>query len=409
MGKVVEVFNRDRRRLPEFREDGAITYDERGLSYEGKPELSLKAKRQIILEDVAFRNPLATPEEIAAANLPVENGKEAEPQGIEKGVDKQEEKDRIKKSKTKGHAVRGKRDPLKARKYNQIATGATAISLSTLGERITVPLALGEYQVDLLRYANGQRDLVQKNGDFYLYVTLDVPEPSLPPATAFLGVDLGVVNLATTSDGKIFSGAEVERVRVHYFNKRRALQIAMARKRKKGKRPRSIKKALKRIGNKEARFRRHQNHCMTKQLVVLAKGTDRGVALENLTHIRKRTRFRKNQRARMGGWRDIRRPLNSTGHISTEGGNWTVSIIYNPLRAIRPWSFAQWRMFCEYKSRKYGVPFVVVVAAYTFQTGSSCHYCSKENRIDQATFKCQQCGFTAHADINAALNIASRD
>jgi IS605 OrfB family transposase len=36
--------------------------------------------------------------------------------------------------------------------------------------------------------------------------------------------------------------------------------------------------------------------------VTEAKGTGRGLALENLKGIRHRTRFRKQQRAKMGGW-----------------------------------------------------------------------------------------------------------
>ncbi len=45
---------------------------------------------------------------------------------------------------------------------------------------------------------------------------------------------------------------------------------------------------------------------------------------------------------------------------------------------------------------------------YTSQQCSACGHIHRENRPDQATFKCMSCGFAEHADINAARNIAAR-
>ena len=42
---------------------------------------------------------------------------------------------------------------------------------------------------------------------------------------------------------------------------------------------------------------------------------------------------------------------------------------------------------------------------YTSQTCSHCGCIDKQNRPSQAVFKCVACGFAAHADHNAALNI----
>ncbi|MFF0338678.1 RNA-guided endonuclease InsQ/TnpB family protein [Kribbella sp. NPDC004875] len=45
--------------------------------------------------------------------------------------------------------------------------------------------------------------------------------------------------------------------------------------------------------------------------------------------------------------------------------------------------------------------------AYTSQTCSVCGHCAPENRKSQAVFRCASCGHQAHADVNAAVNIAA--
>jgi len=48
-----------------------------------------------------------------------------------------------------------------------------------------------------------------------------------------------------------------------------------------------------------------------------------------------------------------------------------------------------------------------VKAAYTSQTCSVCGHRAPENRESQAVFRCRACGHQAHADVNAAVNIAA--
>lgn len=45
--------------------------------------------------------------------------------------------------------------------------------------------------------------------------------------------------------------------------------------------------------------------------------------------------------------------------------------------------------------------------AYTSQTCCVCGHCTPENRENQAAFRCVACGRQAHADVNAAINIAA--
>lgn len=74
------------------------------------------------------------------------------------------------------------------------------ISILTINGRITLPIKFGDYQPLKNKRVRGQADLIYKNGEFYLMLVVDIPEE--PPNSSFsdvLGVDLGIVNLATTN------------------------------------------------------------------------------------------------------------------------------------------------------------------------------------------------------------------
>ncbi|MFI5697532.1 RNA-guided endonuclease InsQ/TnpB family protein [Kribbella sp. NPDC051586] len=49
----------------------------------------------------------------------------------------------------------------------------------------------------------------------------------------------------------------------------------------------------------------------------------------------------------------------------------------------------------------------LVDPAYTSQTCAVCGHCASDNRESQAVFRCRDCGHRAHADVNAAINIAA--
>ncbi len=252
--------------------------------------------------------------------------------------------------------------------------GINCVSLLTLSGRILVPVIMGRYQSERFTAAKGQCDLVRrKDSKWFLLVTVDLPESAKTPTTDFLGVDLGVANIATDSDGDRHSGESIEACRVRLHNQRRALQKAAAGRKRRGLRPKAIRRKLKSLAGHETRFRRNINHIVSKTLVAKAKGTGRGIALEDLKGLRNRTRFRKRQRAKMGGW-----------------------------------AFHQLRAFVEYKARQAGVEVVVIDPRNTSRECPACGHIAKANRPSQAEFCCVVCGHTDHADVNAARNIASR-
>jgi putative transposase len=145
------------------------------------------------------------------------------------------------------------------------------------------------------------------------------------------------------------------------------------RRRLQAKATRSAKRLLARRRRKQTRHAADVNHVIAKTIVTEAARTGRGIAVERLTGIRDRVRLRKPHRVTLSSW-----------------------------------SFAQLGRFLAYKARRAGVPLVEVDPRYTFQTCHRCGYRDKRNRPDQETFHCRSCGVVAHADHNAALDIAHR-
>lgn len=242
-----------------------------------------------------------------------------------------------------------------------------AFGLTLLGGRERIGAILGGFQVRGLagRDPTGATLVKRHDGSLYLHVQIRGVVPGPGPVSDFLGVDLGLANIATDSDGGVHSGRPVEDVRRKNNLQRKRLQ----RKGTKG-----AKKKLRRLRGKEARFRRHVNHVISKGLVGVAQRTGRGIALEKLKGIRERASARgADARNRLSGW-----------------------------------SFHQLRGFLAYKAEAAGVPLVDVDPRYTSQDCSECGHRSKSNRVSQSEFRCKACGHEAHADVNAARNIRAR-
>ncbi|MFI6493746.1 RNA-guided endonuclease InsQ/TnpB family protein [Streptomyces sp. NPDC050564] len=244
---------------------------------------------------------------------------------------------------------------------------ARRVSIWTVSGRIKdVAFTAAPVQVATLAlHRKGESDLVYRDGMWFLLATCEVPEaPANTDPVDFIGIDLGIGNIATTSDGEILAGRELNRIRVRERKLRSKLQ--------KRNTP-SAKRRLKKRRRKEARRARDINHKIAKHVVAEAERTGRGIALEDLTGIRERVRLAKPQRAT---------------HAS--------------------WSFAQLGQFIAYKARRAGVLVVYVDPAYTSRTCAQCGHVDGANRVSQAWFVCRSCGFVDHADRNGSRNIRAR-
>jgi putative transposase len=235
------------------------------------------------------------------------------------------------------------------------------VSIWTLQGRQTIPYLVGEHHKQLLQYQQGESDLVFKKGRFYLLATCEVPEEESEPFVGVIGVDLGIVQIATTSDNQSYSGQHIEQVRQWYFNRKQVLQSVGT--------P-SAKRRLRQLSGREAKFRKDTNHRISKELVQNAKYTNRAIVLEDLSGIRKGVKVKKAQRAK---------------HSS--------------------WGFYELRSFIQYKAKQKGVSVVLINPAYTSRTCSECGCSDKANRKSQSDFACKDCGHSENADYNAAKNI----
>ena len=91
--------------------------------------------------------------------------------------------------------------------------GLSHVSLLTLQGRILVPIRFGAYQAARIDRAKGQADLILRGGVFYLALTIDMPTPPpIEPVGGVLGVDLGITEIASDSEGNQYSGAAVKPV-----------------------------------------------------------------------------------------------------------------------------------------------------------------------------------------------------
>ncbi|WP_199035687.1 RNA-guided endonuclease InsQ/TnpB family protein [Glycomyces salinus] len=241
------------------------------------------------------------------------------------------------------------------------------VSIWTVEGRVKgIPIVGSAEHFKVLRdFRKGETDLVCRDGEFYLAATCEVPEAAMnDQPSGWLGVDLGIVNIATTSDGRVRSSRGRNRQRKREAELRAKLQA---------KGTKAAKRLLKIRRRKEQRRTKDVNHRVSKRIVAEAERTGHGIALEELKGLRERVRLRKPQRA-----------------------------------AIHSWPFAQLAAFIAYKAKRAGVPVVFVDPAYTSQECSYCHHVDKRNRPNQAVFRCRSCGVVAHADRNASRNIAAR-
>lgn len=225
---------------------------------------------------------------------------------------------------------------------------------------------------------------------FYLLVSLEVapfpsqrgpctPHPPEVQPTAHkqvVGVDVGRRYLAVATNTKnetaFYPGREVVHKANHYVRLRKRLQ-------QKG--TRSAKRRQMAIGGRERRLKLDTNHTIAKRII--ERYSNAVIGIEELTGIRERTKRNKGKRAT---WKQRREN-----------------------RMASKWAFSEFHSILAYKANLNGSVVVKVDANNTSKGCPCCGYVSDNNRPNKGlSFVCTNCGYTLHADLVGARNIALR-
>lgn len=203
----------------------------------------------------------------------------------------------------------------------------------------------------------------------------DVADP-LPLSKSVVGIDMGIAQFATLSNGE--SVRPLNSFRKHE-KKLARLQRRLAKRVKYSANWQKLKSCIQRLHRKIANIRADFLH---KTSTAISKN-HAVVVIEDLK-VRNMSR-------------------SASGTVDAPGRKVQAKSGLN--KAILDQGWFEFRRQLTYKLAWQGGRLLAVPPQYTSQTCSHCGCIDKQNRPSQAVFKCVACGFAAHADHNAALNI----
>jgi Putative transposase DNA-binding domain len=249
------------------------------------------------------------------------------------------------------------------------------LRISTLEKRktIRVPVKLADYHRATLtgKSINSSVTLNRRTDGWWLTLSYDEKVTvQTEPDAQVIGVDVGIANFLTTSDGKhygTFHGKLRERQKRDREKRRRKAKLRACLKKK------GVEKLPSTRSKSGQRLTRHVKQEINRAVnVCLDEHPDAQIAYEELS---------------VGSMKFKARAMNAYLRASN--------------LACIPDKIA-------WETGKRGMRATRVKSAYSSQECSVCHYPDRANRPDQQTFCCVVCGFATHADHNAATNLAQR-
>ena len=251
------------------------------------------------------------------------------------------------------------------KRYNSFTYAQSGFGLS--GNHLKLS-KVGSVKVKLHRPIEGVMKtctVIRKNGKYYICLACKVEAQSIPLTHQDVGIDMGVTEFCTTSDGEFKPNPK------HYRKteaKLKSQQQSVSRK-------------------KKGSYRR-------KKAVAILSNTH-----EHICNQRKDNAF-KVAHDLLGKYDTIcREDLQIKNMVKNH-------------KLAKSISDAGWGIFfaiLEAKAKQtLGKRVIAVDPQYTSQTCSSCGNVDKNNRKTQSHFECTACGFVANADINASINILNR-
>ena len=216
--------------------------------------------------------------------------------------------------------------------------------------------------------------VIERDGRLLGRVTLTLEAPD-PQGVHPVGVDLNETNalVAVDPDGKTLfvSGKAVKVANKRTFKTRKRVQQQHAARKAEHKDTRSVRRVLKRLGHKRCNRTRTFAQTAAKQLVAFAP-RQAVLVFEALS---------------------VPQPRKGT-----VGGKAT-------RRRLSVWQRQLIRQWAESKAQEAGMLVAEVTPKHTSQ---KCSRCGRVGVRKRHSFTCPQCGHSAHADVNAAVDIRNR-
>lgn len=226
---------------------------------------------------------------------------------------------------------------------------------------------------------------LEPTGRYYLSLTVDDPNiQQLDSTGAVVGIDMGVANLAITSDGKKYGT----------FN---------------------AKWLEKQATDWQSKFSKRKNRATITVRQWNHNHKDTKMELEDYSNWQRAKKIKARYQAKIANKRK-----NYLHKITTElVRNYDVIVIEDLkiknllknhclAKSIANNSWYLFREMLEYKCKWYGKKLVVVSPDYTSQICSTCGYHSGKKPLEIREWTCPKCGTHHDRDINASINILNR-
>jgi len=248
---------------------------------------------------------------------------------------------------------------------------------SVCGNYLRLP-KIGTIKLRLSRKVKGtiKNVTVSRRGKHWYASLCCELEQSLESATGSpVGIDLGVTNLITFSNGERVAPVDFTKLE---HSKRKQQRILSRRKKGSG----YWKKAKARLSRIHERIADKRLDYLHKLSTEISKN-HATVVVEDL--------------------KVVNMSRSAKGTTEEPGSNVKAKAGLN--RSILSQGWGEFVRQLDYKTHWRNGNLVKVDPRHTSQCCSKCGHTAKENRPTQATFRCQSCGHTEHADVNAAKNI----
>lgn len=249
------------------------------------------------------------------------------------------------------------------------------------GNRLTLPKGYG-----VARLGNPVPEgkiksttISHRAGKWWVSFLLETERAYSPCKTGAVGIDLGIAQFASLSNGIVYDSAKaLERHQKSLIKLQRKLAKMQKGSNRFARQKARIAKLHKRISD----TRVTHAHKITAELarnhnVIVLED----LKLKNMTKSAKGTADEPGQRVKQ-----------------KSGLN----------RSLLNQNLYEFKRQLEYKTQRHGATLITINPAYTSQTCSICDHTSAENRKTQALFACIACGHRENADTNAAKNILNR-